>query len=302
MISIGQRQIPGAGEIYLDHVGWMVADIAAAAATFERLGFRLTPYSVHGDRDPETGAMKPMGSANRLIMLGDGYLEILTPVAGVNTPVAQHMRGCIARNPGVHLVAFTVADAEEDAKRVAAAGFDLQPTVHLRRTIEGQDGHETEVSFTVMRARFDAVPEARIQVLTHHTPDEVWQPRYVGNALGVWGLGSAWLATDDPAKSAEGFARFAGRPAHRQEDGSFQIALERGVLKFLRHDEAAERLGGGSLPAPPQIAAIGLKCRSLEAAASHLEANGIRPLESSAERIIIASEDAVGVRLILTQG
>ena len=98
------------------------------------------------------GTLIPMGSANRLVMLEGGYLEILTPVAGVDTPLSRHMAGCIARNPGVHLIAFTVADAERDAGRVAAAGFDLQPTVHLRRTIEGNDGSETEVSFTVMRA------------------------------------------------------------------------------------------------------------------------------------------------------
>ena len=72
------RQLPPPGRIFLDHVAWMVPDMEAAAARFERLGFLLTPFSVHGDRDPRSGALVATGSANRLAMLPIGYLEILT--------------------------------------------------------------------------------------------------------------------------------------------------------------------------------------------------------------------------------
>ena len=293
------QQLPNKGEIYLDHVGWMVPDIDAASATFERLGFKMTPYSVHGDRDPVTRALVPMGSANKLILLERGYLEILTPVAGVDTPVSQHMRSCIARSVGVHLVAMAVYDAYSEANRISAAGFELQPTVNLRRTIEGQDGGDVEVSFTVIRARFDAVPEARIQVLTHHTPDQVWQPRYVGNALGITHLDEAWFATADPRASAEGFAQFCGRGIEDVGDGQLVIKLDRGVLRFLPHERAGQRLGGARLPPPPQVAAIVMRTSDLNSARAHLSQVGITPMLDQPAEVIIGADWAMGAALIL---
>ena len=153
MVPAG-RQLPGRGEMYLDHVGWMVPDMDAATRAFTRLGFALTPYSPHGNHDPETGRIVPQGSANRLAMLERGYLEILTPVAGADTAMARHLKDSMGRYVGVHLIAFGVADADAEAERLAGAGFRLQPTVHLRRTIEAADGSEVQVAFTVIRPRF----------------------------------------------------------------------------------------------------------------------------------------------------
>ena len=158
-------QSPGAGKIFLDHVGWMAPDMERAAAVFERLGFPLTPYSVHGDRDPVTGTLKPVGTANRLAMLEQGYLEILAPIDGHQTPLVQHLRNAISHHTGVHLLAFSVNDAEETAREIAAREVTLLPAVHLRRTIEGEDGQDAEVAFTVVRAAFEQFPEARVRAV-----------------------------------------------------------------------------------------------------------------------------------------
>src|SRR5258706_16215094 len=116
-------QLPQPGQIFLDHVAWMVRDIAAASAVFERLGFPLTPYSVHGDRDPATGALKPVGTANRLAMLSKGYIEILTTVDGVDSPDTRHFHSSVGHHTGVHLLAFTVADPATETKRIKARGM-----------------------------------------------------------------------------------------------------------------------------------------------------------------------------------
>jgi hypothetical protein len=70
---------PAAGAVVLDHVGLFVPDMARAAAAFERLGHRPAPG----------GPLVPAGTANRLAMLAEGYVEILTPVA--ETPVAGQL-------------------------------------------------------------------------------------------------------------------------------------------------------------------------------------------------------------------
>ena len=68
-MNFPDRQTPTGDEVFFDHVAWMTADMDRASAAFERLGFVLTPYSEHGNRDPETGERQVQGSANRLAML-----------------------------------------------------------------------------------------------------------------------------------------------------------------------------------------------------------------------------------------
>jgi hypothetical protein len=101
------EQLPRANQVYLDHVGWMVPDMAMAEKAFDNLGLPLTPMSVHGVTDPATGARKPTGTANRLAMLRHGYLEILTPHGDIDNPTVQHLKSSIARHIGVHLLAFS---------------------------------------------------------------------------------------------------------------------------------------------------------------------------------------------------
>ncbi len=122
--------------------------------------------------------------------------------------------------------------AEAEARRLAAAGFQLQATVHLRRTIEAADGSEVEVAFTVIRAHFGTVPEGRIQALTHLTPEHMWQERYIAHDNAITGLSEAILAVADPRASAERLARFTGRRALEMVAGA-AVALDRGRLTFL---------------------------------------------------------------------
>ena len=290
-------QVPAEGEIYLDHAGWFVADMDRAAAAFERLGFALTPYSVHGDRDPETGEHRLVGSANRLAMLERGYLEILTPVAGTDTPVSRHMRACLAEHEGVHLAAFTVADAESEAASLANRGFSVMPTVHLRRSVETAGGGTGEVAFTVIRAELGSVPEGRLQTLTHHTPELMWQPRHVAGDNGFRALSGLVWASRDPAASAARLARYTNRPA-RETPGGWKIALERGTLAILDPAEAEARYGPGLPDADPAVVAV-LFRGSVARASDRLDAAGVAVRHESAAHLIVPPAEAVGVALAL---
>ncbi len=292
------HQLPSPGQIFLDHVAWMVPDMEAASSAFERLGFPLTPYSVHGDRDPVSGALVATGSANRLAMLPSGYLEILTSVAGADTDVTRHLRACIERHVGVHLVAFTVADAETEAERLRHAGFDILPTVNLRRTIEAEDSGEAEVAFTVIRARLGSIPEGRIQTISHHTPEHMWQRRYLAAANGIHGLSEVIFAVDAPGESAERLARFTDRPI-TVEGGEPIVRLDRGHLRFLTPDAVAHGYGGLSAPPPPAVAGLVFDSTDIAKARSFLRARGIRPLADNPDRLILGRDNGLGVGLII---
>lgn len=290
------NQVPDDGEIFLDHVGWMLPDMDEAAMAFERMGFPLTPLAIHKDRHPETGEPVLVGSANRLAILPLGYLEFLTPVEGADTVVSRHMQGAIARHVGVHLIAFTVSDAERYGETLVERGFELHPTVHLRRMVEGENGEEVEAAFTVIRAKLGSIPEGRLQVLTHLTPEHVWQNRLLPKENGLLGLAEAVFAVDNPLESAARLERFTGREPV-EADGEVVIPLSRGQLRFLTPD-AAGALVGGLVPAPPSVAAVGLVSSDLGKTRAFLDGAGFS-VAAGQDRLLIRPDEACGVHFII---
>lgn len=291
-------QIPSPGEIFLDHVGWFVPDIEDAACAFERLGFTLTPFVVQHNADPDGGSPLPAGTGNRCAMLRRGYLEILTPVAGVETPLVEQMRRAIARYKGVHLIAFTVADAAAARDRLADGGFRPQAPVHLRRPIVLADGAAAEVAFTVIRVPPDAMPEGRIQILTQETPDLVWQENLITRDNGVGALSGVLLCVPDPAGDAARFARFLGREVagHRQY---FTIELDRGRLAFTDVEGAARLLPGAPLAGLPCMAAVALAADDPQIARDLCAARDVALLASKDGTVRIAPKDAGGATLVI---
>ena len=292
------KQLPARGEIFLDHVGWYVPDLDDVARVFGRLGFPLTPYSIHGDGDPETGDIIPQGSANRLAVLQQGYLEFLTDVDGTDTPLSSHLRSAMDRYIGVHLTAFSVFDAVAEADRLAGDGFSLQPIVNLRRTIEGADGADVDVAFTVVRAAFGSIPEGRMQTLTHHTPEHVWQPRYMAGENAVVGLAEVVFAVADASASAARLAKFTSRPAIATEAG-MSVALDRGKLTFFEPKDMPQYLGIDVLPEAPAVAGVGLVSRDLAKTREFLRAQGVPLAVDGPNRLSVGPDEALGCALII---
>lgn len=291
-------QIPSPGEIFLDHVGWFVPDIEDAASAFERLGFALTPFAAQHNADPDGGPPVPAGTGNRCAMLRRGYLEILTPVAGVETPLAEQMRRSIARYAGVHLIAFTVADMTAAQSRLADGGFRPQAPVHLRRPIELADGAAAEVAFTVIRVPSDAMPEGRIQILTQETPYLVWQETLITRDNGVGALSGVLLCVPDPAGDAARFARFLDRKVAGRRQ-YFTIDLDRGRLAFTDVEHGARLLPGAPLPGLPCMAAVALAADDPQIARDLYAARGVALLATKDGTVRIAPRDAGGATLVI---
>jgi hypothetical protein len=276
----------------------MVPDLDEASRVFDRLGFPLTPYSVHGDRHPATGTLKPVGTANRLAMLPFGYIEILTTVEGIDTPDTRHVHSCIAHHTGVHLLAFTVTDPAQEAARISGSGIGMRPVVNLRRTVEAEDGSQTEVAFTVVRAEFDRFPEARMQLLSHHTPEHMWQKRYLSQDNGLEALVGATIVSDDPEEAAGRFAAFTGRAIDRQAQ-PLAIRLDRGTLQFVDQRGAAEQFGHSSKPSAPAVAAIRITSRDLDKTRDFLLSQGLRPGALDPTHLLIDQSEALGAHLVI---
>jgi hypothetical protein len=293
------QQTPNSGQIFLDHVGWFVPDMEVAARAFQHLGFSLTPFSVHGDRDPVTAELKPLGTANRLVMLEEGYLEILTLHGGVTNPSVERMQTSMARHVGVHLIAMTVADSLSEAKRLEEEGFALNPTINLRRTIEAEVGGQVEVAFTVIRPKEGVHPEGRIQVLTQHTPEHMWQRRYVKNDNAITALRGVMLVVDDMGEVKQRLGRFTARAAQERSDHQL-IKLDRGHLRIFTRTEAEAYLGGLKVPVPPAMAALGFVSRDLGKTSAFFKSRGVRLAGDTPDRLIVDASDGMGAYLIIS--
>jgi hypothetical protein len=262
-------QLPEPGAVFLDHVAHFVPAIDPAAEALERCGFRLTPFTLQTNR--VDGQLVAAGTGNRCAMLRRGYVEVLAATA--DTPLAQQLHDRLARHVGLHLAAFSTADAAAEHRRLAAAGFPVLPLVDMRRPVATPSG-EQQARFTIARIAPGNMPEGRTQFLTHHTEHLVWREPDLDHPNGARALAAVWIAAADPAEPAERFAAFTGRPA-RREGATATIALERGALCFATAEFLAGELGIAGGPPLPYLAACEIEVESLDRLRRLLDAAGL---------------------------
>jgi Glyoxalase-like domain len=261
------RQLPLAEEIFLDHVGHFVPDREAASHAFVRCGFAPTPVSVQVNPDGTR-----TGTGNVCAMFPLGYVEVLFKTA--DTPLGAELDLSMARYRGVHLAAFAVADAGQAHPRLGAAGFALCPLVSMQRPVDTETGSAT-AAFTVARVERGAMAEGRIQILTHHTEDAVWQKRWLVHPNGARALASVVIVVPDVEDAAARFARFTGRHATPTRSGQM-IALDRGRVELVTRPAFESGLPEIAVPGLPFMGAYGIVVASLDATAGMLAHAGLR--------------------------
>jgi hypothetical protein len=276
--------VPSGDDIYLDHIAHFVADAETASAALTRAGFAPSPVSYQRN-DAPNGSSRPAGTANVTAMLRAGYIEVLFKTE--DTPLARELDAAIGRYAGVHLIAFATADAHGAGGRLANAGFRMRPVVALRRPVGTEHGM-AEAAFTVARVEAGEMPEGRIQFLTHHTPDLVWQPRWLDQPNGARELLDIVIAVADVEEAAFRFSRFLGRDTAATPLGR-AIMLERGSVHLV--DPAVVGSFVADPPAPPFIALYSIRVESLLRA--HAWCEGL-PARLEGDMLVVPFPEALG--------
>ncbi len=286
--NTARAQLPPPGSSTLDHIAHFVPDSSAAGDVLERLGFTLTPFSAQSHRMTPDGPLVPAGTGNRCVMFERGYLEFLTPTA--DTPIANQLRNAIARYVGVHLVAFGTAAPEKDHARLEKEDFTPLAPISLQREIETERGAGT-ARFTVVRTPPGKMPEGRIQFCQHHTPELLWQPRWLAHHNGSRALSGVVLCVADIAQVAERYARYTGlKPRHTRR--AWQLQTEHGYL-LCATEEALRTAWGLEVPAVPWIGGSILTTTDMHIAAACAATMGCvtRRLRS---RLLVVLPPAIG--------
>jgi methylmalonyl-CoA/ethylmalonyl-CoA epimerase len=106
----------------IDHIGVAVDDLDAAIALYEgALGMPV----VHRETVSEQGVEAV------LLDVGDGHVELLAPL-GPDTPVGRFLA---KQGPGLHHVAYAVADIEATLAQLGESGIaliDTEPRTGIR--------------------------------------------------------------------------------------------------------------------------------------------------------------------------
>jgi hypothetical protein len=283
------RQLPIGTEIFLDHVGHFVADAEAASRALARAGFAPAPVSIQVNPDPAGGAPRLTGTGNVTAMFARGYMEVLFKTA--DTPLGREFDAAFARHPGIHLAAFSVADAAAAHLRVSAS-FRVRPLVDMQRPVETVSGPDS-AAFTIVRVEPGEMPEGRIQILTHRTETAVWQPRWLTHPNGAQALLDLVIAVADVEDAAGRFASFTDRPAVPHAFGRM-IRLDRGAVVFVTAGAFAALLPEVPIPSLPFAGAYGLRVSSLATAEAALRRGGIG-LRKAGNSLVARFPDELGL-------
>ncbi len=282
----------------LDHIGIAGPDLGAMAATYERLGFRLTPLARHSGRRTPDGPIVPFGTGNRCIMLRQGYLEL---IAIVDPAAFDNLVGsALARYAGIHIVALGIGDEQANLERLRRAGIDLPGVAYLERPVDDADPDGLRARFA--RLPLPDAPEGRLQLIRHLTPEAIWQERFLDHPNHAVALKTVVIAVEQPAEAAARFSRLAGRPVVPDPAGGFALPLPRGTVRLLPPDRLDAVFPGVAIPALPFIAGVEIRTDDAnEAAARIFGAAGV-PARVVSDGLLVAPGEASGAAVLFTPG
>ena len=259
-------------ERQIDHIVHAVANLDAAAATYEAMGFTLTPRAQHA-----------WGTANRLIQFPDkSFIEVLEierpeliPGHGFDeTPprfsFGAYTRDFLADGEGLSMLVLSGDDSRGDAARFAEAGLGGYAPFDFERQARQPDRSEVTVAFSLAFATSNEMPRAAGFTCHNRFPENFWKPKYQQHANGAEGLAEVVMVSAEPGEQRPFFESFTGVEATAEESG-LAFALGPHRLSVMTPQSYAARFGqpASSLEQGPRFAAVIVSGKSL--------ASGITP-------------------------
>ncbi len=267
----------------LDHAVIGVLDqLDSAAAVFRKLGFKLTPRGYH-----------TLGSINHLAVFGENYLELLG-----FPPGDDKKRSDLWSYPvGLNGLAFRTTDAATLRGELAAAGKPVTDWKDFSRPVD-VDGVQKPASFRTFQLGQDAISNGRFFFCQHNTPELVWRPVDQDHPNSVLDISDVFIVSRAPQPITELFDGFPTAAPRIDKDG---VVIKAGgvTIHIISEDKAVARFGSTipqSFEGNERKIALGLKVRSLKAAADALALGGFSPLAFEGG-LLVNADAANGVAL-----
>lgn len=250
----------------IDHLVLCVQDLDRAAERYQSLGFTVTPTGVH-----------PWGTANRLVQLDGGFLEILTVADPAK--ISEHEprqrrfsfgafnRDRLARREGFSMLVFEGHDARADRDEFAAKGLaDLQP-FDFERMAKLPDGTEKRVAFSLAFVPPLETPEAVFFTCQQHAPELFWKPEFQRHANGALRIDEVVMVASDPESLIPLLGGLQNPEAVSTDAVGVIAETARGRVRVMTSDIFEEWYGPlpADRPEGPHFAAMRIAVRDMEA-------------------------------------
>ncbi len=292
----------------LDHVVLAARDLAAQAAFYRDIGFKVGARNHH-----------PWGTQNHIVQFDGSFLELIAMEGAYHAPIdpdprvfsfAGFIHDYLEKREGAAMLALSSQDAEAEARRFKQAGIGHFEPFHFERRGRTASGQETHVAFTLAFARSRLITDAGFFVCQQRTPQAFWDPALQVHANGVGGLRGVTMVAENPSDHAQFLSHFTGVRDLAATSMGISITLANGqILEVLTPVAFAFRYGEGALSqavsgeavsgeqsCAPHIA--GLWFAVSDAEALEVALTGAHPPRQSVRgRTIIPASAAFGVAL-----
>ena len=209
----------------VDHSIIGVADLEAARAAYQAMGFTMTPRGRHIG----------WSTANYCIMFERDYIELLGIVepdgysAGLDAILAE-------KGEGLLKLALRSKDAARTHEFFKNRSLITEPVKELARKLEAPEGTVLP-EFRLVHPKPAATPGLASFVCQHLTPKMVWRPQWYQHRNTATRVRSYAILADDPSALAEGWVRIFGVGAVSRDGAWLSVETGAARLDFLPWDE-----------------------------------------------------------------
>lgn len=274
----------------IDHAVVIVESLEHAGRVFTQLGFTVT----------ERSEQKNLGTANRLVVLQDQYIEILA----VEEPNSKNefLYDIVRKRQGPIGVTMSTSDANISYERLLASSVSASAPFEFARDVETANGPE-EASFRVFFLEKNNTPGAMVSVCQHYTPQLIWRKGWMEHANGAVGLTGIIAIVTDLPKTLVSLVQLYGKENVQNIDGSIIVTLEKTQNEYHTIDSFSQRYPDVPVLMADEEQMIGIKIRvkNLDLAQEVIQKNDIPHQRISNTSLHILPSTAIGSLLELTE-
>jgi catechol 2,3-dioxygenase-like lactoylglutathione lyase family enzyme len=275
----------------IDHVLVGVRDLEVARATYQRLGFTVSPRGRHIG----------WGTANYCVMFPGDYIELL----GIIDPqqFTNNLNRFLETREGLLGLAFASDDVVLAERALRRAGIIPGEMRDLKRILEDPDG-EVWPRFKLLHMPPEATPGTSAFICQHLTPELVWKPEWCEHPNGATGLIAMTSVVKDPSALAIPYAELFGFDRVRAGDGVVEVDCGGVWLRFTTAAMLSSLhpgLDGAPRQPTPWLAALRVAVEDLGRCAITLERNHT-PVHWDGPRLLrVPAQAACGVLMEFTE-
>jgi hypothetical protein len=275
----------------IDHPIIAVRDMELARATYERLGFTVTPRGRHQE----------WGTGNWCIMFETDYLEL----RGIIDPKNPHnLARILAVREGLMGIALGTSDAEASYASLAERGMSPQPVKHLTRHFE-LPGKAVELRFALCFLDQIETPGLMSVVLCQHLTRELLRcPEWLQHANGARSMRRVIVVVGDLAAATDSHAKLFGERTMKRHAGRTIIGLGGSqTIELITHDAARAHWAGDDPSfgnADDYLLSLVIDVENVKQTARYLSDRGVDFQPSPSGSLCVQPHDACGVPIEFT--